>query len=1212
MRFRAISAIFLAVLSLAPPALSQTLTEETFQKEIQALRESPSSLHAETHLMRIFNLWEAVGPDTVMDSLKDVRKIKFASLRVKNRAAYLLAEGALRLGRIEEARERFEKLGFIEQWGVVGPFDNEGGIGWDTSQPPETDVPWNPAVLLDGKQGEVEWRVMPDDASHFGYNYLESINDPIENTCFYARSVLVSDTAGKGILWIGAGGAFKAFWNGQEALRDSKYRYSDPDRYAARVSIRKGNNALLVKVCTEEKGDFGFFARVTDNEGGTWPLRAAENPLADVPSPKEKRGAPIPIQQPLEALVKLAEKKPNNSELLNNAAGYVLLTAAQDLDAHTARDMAQKSCELSPSDSSCLLWFALALDRNERRQALVTGLSREPENPNLLAARARWEMAGPSPAEALPFIEALKKHKSAELEVALLDLDVLSRRGLVQTAYERAEVLRQRHPQLPRLTDFSASLAESAQRKSVSLALAHKRLEYRFDDADNHLSLARAAHARGDEKSLKYHMDCILALVPFDGQIYADLAKIMEGTGRNDEAEALLRRPLALAPESAEAWKTFGMFLMRMGKRNEGIAALSRASAIQAQDTWLAQYLGHLGAGGRFEEDFIIPEVVFLGWREPSAPASESKLLVDQKVVKVYESGLASSFYQTVFEIGNRDDAKSWRTRTVQFTSSSQQVQLLAARVYRRDGAVEKVVRRGVVPISEPWYRLYYDVAAEIMEFPKLFPGDVVELRYRVEDIASRNVFNDYFGDLVFIREENPKRFWRYILIAPKGRTFQFGDPRYRSMRRTKEAVNGEIQYTFEAEDVPALVQEGGMPGMSEVAPYLHVSTYRSWEELGKWYRGLIRHQMVPDERIRNQVKKLIDGKRSLKDKVEAIHQFVVTTTRYVGLEFGIHGYKPYRAPLVFARGFGDCKDKASLLVTMLREAGVPASFVLIRTNDLGLLESEPASLSVFNHAIAYVPDLDIYLDGTAEQHGIRELPFPDQGATALVLLDDGVRWVTTPVLPASRSVQHVVNQITLGTDGKAAVDASVSITGDAAAPLRQLLEAESTREERFESSLAQSYPGARLASLTIDSLTDLNAPLAYGYQATVPEFAEVKGERLELAADEGVNLVATYARLSSRTHDLILGPRLILERETEIRIPDGYFIESIPESVELKSAFGMLKLKIIKDASTVKISRLFERSVNRVTPAEYADFVSFARRVDEALAGRILLRRAK
>ena len=85
-----------------------------------------------------------------------------------------------------------------------------------------------------------------------------------------------------------------------------------------------------------------------------------------------------------------------------------------------------------------------------------------------------------------------------------------------------------------------------------------------------------------------------------------------------------------------------------------------------------------------------------------------------------------------------------------------------------------------------------------------------------------------------------------------------------------------------------------------------------------------------------------------------------------------------------FARGFGDCKDKATLIVTMLKELGINATIVILRTGMKGDFETEPASLAPFDHAIAYVPSMDLYLDGTAEFTGSTELPAMDRGSLAI------------------------------------------------------------------------------------------------------------------------------------------------------------------------------------------------------------------------------------
>ncbi len=1200
-----------AVVFQASIAINQTSDNKAIDAELKKLSASPKALDAEAPVIRIFEMWDAAGPKRVIDALTRISGMKGASLRARERAEYFLSLAKLRRGDVEGAEGDFTRRGFLRRWITTGPFGNEGGVGLDTAYPPEDEMS-KKALSIGRPQKKVTWRAVPEEAVHLGYVALEALHEPITNTCFYARTSLDARKAGAGVLKIGSGGAFKAFWNGREALDDEKYRSSDPDRLAATVDVKKGMNHLLLKVCTEERGDFGFYARVTDKTGAPWPLEAAADPLKAMTLPVPASAAARPFPQPMEKLVEKARKGTKSAAAQASAAEYLLLTYSADLDSHEARDMAKRACELSPGKGNCTLWSELSLDRNEARFALQKARDAAPEDPGILMKLAKWEMSGPEPARALPLLKAVLEKQPDNLEAKILEIDVASRRGFPSRAFKAAEALMKAHPGIPMLIDFAASLAGSAGRTAAVYPLTEASLAHNFDDVESHELLARAAFARGDKDAALRHLDHLTAVAPSDSTTYRYVANLMEGAGELRRAEAAHLKRTGLAPGSADAWKELGLFLMRIGRRANGITALQRALAIMPQDAWLTEYLAHLGSLQRYEEPFIVPQEIFLAMRTGAEERVESRYLVDQEVVRVYESGLSSSFTQTVFEIGNRDDAKAWRTRFIQFSSTSQRVKVLVARVFHPDGTIEEVARRGVVPVSEPWYRLYYDVSAEVLEFPKLSEGDVVEFRYRVEDTSSRNMFDDYFGDFVFIEDIHPKGLWRYALIAPKQREFQFNKPKFKDLEHRVEEDGDTLQYTFESQNVPGIIREGDMPGLSEIAAYLHVSTYKSWAELGRWYQGLVRHQMVPDERIRRQVATLIKGKRTRLEKVQAIYDWVVTATRYVGLEFGIHGYKPYRAPLVVSRGFGDCKDKASLLVTMLTEAGIEAEFVLIRTSDLGRLAPDPPSLSVFNHAIIHVPSLNLWLDGTAEHHGVFELPFPDQAATVVVLGKDGARFTTTPTAPADRNALALETRVTLDPDGDADLKSGAVVKGRSAAQLRQLLEAPGTQRERFEASLAASYPGAQLKDLELSDLTDLTQPLKYEFTAFIPAYGTKKDGLLEVPVDDGLDLTAQYARLPVRSHDLVLGPKALLEREMTLEIPDGFEVAELPSSTNIFTKFGKLEFSVKQEKGTIRISRRFELMVHRVTATDYQDFVEFCRKVDSTLGGQISLRRSK
>ena len=501
----------------------------------------------------------------------------------------------------------------------------------------------------------------------------------------------------------------------------------------------------------------------------------------------------------------------------------------------------------------------------------------------------------------------------------------------------------------------------------------------------------------------------------------------------------------------------------------------------------------------------------------------------------MFDNGLGSEFRQLAVEIHDQEGARRFRTHSFQYDPDTQHVDVRLMRVYRKDGRELESVRTFETQLGEPWYRLYYDTRAVQIVFPNLEPGDVVEVRYRVDDVAHRNLFADYFGDLQLWQDLVPVASKRYVLITPVSREIFTNDIEGTKIEH-KRQVSGERRIDdYLWTDVPPLRAEEGMPGMTEVSPYLHVSTYRSWQDVGRWYWGLIHDQLYADQALKRTVAELVADKKSVRDKVVSIHDWVVDHTRYVGLEFGIHGFLPYRVPLIVQRGFGDCKDKASLMYTMLRQAGIDARIVLLRTRRNGAIGTSPASLAVFDHAITYVPELDLYLDGTAEHSGTTELPSEDQGVSVLLVGPTDAELRVTPVLPAGSNVRTRALTVALDSDGSARVDGREEVVGSEAAGYRQYYEAEGTRAERFERALAAIYPGVELLGQKFEGLHVLEHPVRYAYRLKVPRFALMDGDSMQVAPSVLSDLVRSMARAPQRDQALDLGsPNTYIEERTK------------------------------------------------------------------------------
>ena len=341
-----------------------------------------------------------------------------------------------------------------------------------------------------------------------------------------------------------------------------------------------------------------------------------------------------------------------------------------------------------------------------------------------------------------------------------------------------------------------------------------------------------------------------------------------------------------------------------------------------------------------------------------------------------------------------------------------------------------------------------------------------------------------------------------------------------------------------------------------------------------------------------------------------AIYDHVTNETRYVALEFGIEGIRPRKAALTLARGWGDCKDKATLFVAMLDEVGIEAELVLVRTQLRGGFDPKVASLAPFDHAIAYVPSLDLYLDGTAEDTGTAELPAMDRSAMALRITGGSGKLVHLPEPPATTS--HDTQRATLRPrgDGSMAFTLHLEAEGVDAPSYRKRYQSEATRRERVAQDLAAVFGPVELADsgrgLRVKNVQDQEAPVALEVEGT----AKLKREGSALSVPTGPpwSMVRRYAPNSSRTHDLLVGARRQSEAVWTIEVPAGMAVQSLPQPVKIDTPFGTFELSVEQKGRRIVARTYLRLDAARIEPKDYAAWRSFCQAVDASAGAPVLL----
>jgi transglutaminase-like putative cysteine protease/tetratricopeptide (TPR) repeat protein len=1213
-----------------------------------ALEARKGKVEAVAPLAELIGLEDLVAPGAIEGALRGAAG-EGAHPLVAAQASFQLARMLDQRGDEAGAKAARGTLGLLSRFWVVGPF-GEGRAGHGQAFPPETEAALPaPGRTYRGKAGDVSWR-SADALVRDGTLFLDGMLRPdTQGTAYvvaWAHSARDQDVA----LRFASPGPVKIWVGGALVLTRDVVRGPTFDQDAAPARLRRGWNRILVKTTVTDL-PWRLMLRVTDGAGRAIDVGDGSLPpgAAEVPAARGRRPAAVTtLAGALRRRASEARAGAAGAEAWMDLGRYLSWAEPGDREQREANATLETARARRPTPAVLLLLADVARDEDERRRVLeaalalaeadggARGTDEEARATRALvlarlgdAARAqrrdegalaRWRAALTLDAGCWPAALALAEEEQGA--------------GLPFVALARVEALPGEIRQVPRVRRQWARLLDAAARRRDADKLLEEMALSRRRDVELLHELASRARTRGDSKALLARLDTAAALRPDLPSLSLELARAQEGAGDAARARETLEALATRLPGDATVLGSLGKLLHRQGRLDEALARVRAATALRPQDPELRRYADRLGAerasGGvdtaqaeasgedlarRYAAD---ARQLLDAKADRAAPGDgDAAVLLDRRVVRVHSNGLAQTFAQRLVAIRTDHGAEENKQFWVRYTPGNEEVEIRRSRVFRRgsDGALEvfEAADRDDQDLSEPWYGLYYDNRAEVVRFEGLRAGDVLEVQYLIEDVSAENQMADYFGDLQTIAETSPKRRWDYTLIAPATRPIYSNTPKLPRLEHAVTETAGERIYTFSARDVAAIEAEPAMPGLAEVAPYLHLSTYASWNDVGAWYWRLVDEQLAPDEEIRRAARAAVSPDAPEAEKVRAIHDLVLTGTRYVGLEFGIHGFKPYKVTQVLARRFGDCKDKASLLVSLLGAVGVEAELVLVRTRRGGRVETEPASLAVFDHAIAYVPKLDLYLDGTAEFSGVAELPTQDQGVMVLRVGPRGARLAETPVLP---SVDNRVERrwsVALAPTGDAEIEENLSIRGQAAAEWREHYQTPGERRERYARVWTGRSPGARLVTLDMPGIEDRNRPVVARAVASVPRFGLATaggdpshGVTLPLTVREA-DFSRTYARLGARRQDLVIAYPWQHDEEIVYKLPAGWGLRGGGASRRVESPFGTLRLDVTSEpGGVVRVRSYLDVSHFRIAPADYAAFRAFLGDIDATFAARL------
>ena len=383
---------------------------------------------------------------------------------------------------------------------------------------------------------------------------------------------------------------------------------------------------------------------------------------------------------------------------------------------------------------------------------------------------------------------------------------------------------------------------------------------------------------------------------------------------------------------------------------------------------------------------------------------------------------------------------EQWGQVVFGYNSANERVEIPYVRVLKKDGSVVTAPADSVQDLSAPIEReapVYTDYRQKHITVPGLRPGEVLE--YDVATVIHTALAPGQFWTEFDFDKNNIVLDEELEVDIPKGRSIKLKvkpgvEPKTteENGRRIYRWTSSHLEREDDAKNKDKDKKKRKKHKPEDDVPAVQLTTFASWEDVGRWYASLDHDRRQPTPEIRAKADELTKGLTTDMDKVEALYDYVAKNFRYVSLSLGLGRYQPHAAADVLHNQYGDCKDKHTLLSSLLEAKGLHPSSVLI--NSSRKLDPEIPSPSQFDHVITLLPlgKEEVWMDTTTEVAPFRLLSFNIRKKQGLVIPVDGTPHLEeTPADPPMPNQQVQTIDGTINQLGKLNARVSYVVRGD-------------------------------------------------------------------------------------------------------------------------------------------------------------------------------------
>jgi len=527
------------------------------------------------------------------------------------------------------------------------------------------------------------------------------------------------------------------------------------------------------------------------------------------------------------------------------------------------------------------------------------------------------------------------------------------------------------------------------------------------------------------------------------------------------------------------------------------------------------------------------------------------------------------------------------------YSSATEKLDVEYVRVRKPDGQVvvtPESTAQDFAPDVLKEAPMYSDYRQRHISVAALQPGDTLEYRTVTRvltPLAAGNFWYEYtFPKGVAVKED------RLELDIPKAR-----DVKLKTLTRKPEIQdNGDRRvYTWVVKDIQPERDKDRDEADEETGPDVQLTTFTDWKQVAQWYAKLQGERMTVDDSVRKKAEELAKGANTPTEKARRLYDFVARNVRYVSISLGIGRYQPHSASDVLQNGYGDCKDKHTLLSALLRAEGIQSYPVLI--GSARKLDVDIPSPGQFDHVItvARLGTGLTWLDTTPEVTPFGLILYQLRNKQAVVVSEDSEGGLQrTPADSPVKTFMHFT------LDGKfsefGALDAALEVTaqGDRDWPMRASFRGYSQAQWKdFVKVLSAGWglPGD-VDDVQLDPIEDTSKPFHLKYHVRQDQYFVVPSASVNFRPIPPLGMPAIRASEKSK-EPLDIGPAGDTDYKVRLQFPSNYTVHT-PTAVKMSRDYGDYSSTYSLSKGTLEGERKLVVKMNEVAAARRADYESF------------------